>query len=207
MADSGSIRRLFAALGATLWILAVFAGTALAAEHETCEVEVNPRAAAAGSVFVFNGSGFVPTELELQKEGGEPIGHDPNVDDDDPWEVTVRSRTGDEGTWTATFSDPAVNCTATVDFRVTLSSTDLVDDIAATVSSPAPLLIYLAVIVLGFGGGVLIGRRVRTFGTTAAAVAATSSRLIEPMLPGPPRQATFRSPIDGRPTARGTSSR
>lgn len=161
MVDSRSIHRLLAALGAAVWILAVFAGSALAAEGGTCDVEVNPRVAASGSAFIFSGSGFAPTELKLHKEGGEPISHDLNVDDGDLWEFTVRSRPGDEGSWTATLSDPTVNCTATVEFRVTLINTDLIDDVAGSVSSPAPVLLYLAVIVFGFGGGVLIGRRVR----------------------------------------------
>lgn len=161
MVDSGSIRRLLAAAGAALWMLAVFVGSAIAAEPGTCDVHVSPRAAAAGSVFIFNGSGFMPTELTLQKEGGEPISHDLNVNEGDPWEVTVRSRAGDEGTWSASFFDTDANCTAAVEFRVTLSNTDLIDDIAASVTSPAPMLLYLAVIVFGFGGGVLIGRRVR----------------------------------------------
>ena len=162
MVSSGTIRRILAALGALLWMLALSAGSSLAADPGTCQVHVNPRAAAAGSVFVFSGEGFVPTQLTLQREGGQPIEHDLNVGDADPWEITVRSRAGDEGTWTASFTDPAQDCTATVEFRVTLSNTDLIGDIAAaTTSSSAPVFLYLAVIVFGFGGGVMIGRRVR----------------------------------------------
>lgn len=162
MVSSGSNRRFIAALGAMLWLLCLAAASALAAEPGICQVQVNPRAAASGSVFVFNGSGFAPTELTLEREGGEPITHDLNVGEADPWEFTVRSRTGDEGTWTASFSDPALNCTATVEFRVTLSDTDLIGDTAAdTTSSSAPAFLYLAVIVFGFSGGVVIGRRIQ----------------------------------------------
>ncbi len=142
-------------------MLALGAGSVLAAQPETCDVRVSPRAAAGGSVFVFSGSAFVPTELTLQKGDAEPISHDLNVGDADPWEVTVRSRTGDEGTWTATFSDPALDCTASVEFRVTLSNTDLIEDVVAATSSPAPVPLYVVVIVFGFAAGMLIGRRVR----------------------------------------------
>jgi hypothetical protein len=162
MVSSGSLRRLLAPLGAALWMLTVSAGAVLADEAPTtCSVEVAPGVAPGGSVFVFSGTGFQPTQLTLRKVGGEPVVHELSVGDTDPWEVTVRSRIGDEGSWTATFSDPEVDCTAIVRFRVTLSSTDVVDDIvAATQSQSAPLLLYAVVIVLGFGGGVAIGRRI-----------------------------------------------
>ncbi len=144
-------------------MLALGAGSVLAAQPETCDVQVSPRAAAGGSLFVFIGSGFMPTELMLLKEGAEPISHDLSVGDADPWEVTVRSRIGDEGIWTATFTDQALDCKASVELRVTLSNTDLIEDIAAAgTSSPAPVLLYLMVIAFGFATGMLIGRRVRS---------------------------------------------
>ncbi|MEX2547423.1 MAG: hypothetical protein WD830_06485 [Chloroflexota bacterium] len=162
MVSSGSIRRLLVTLGALAWMLAASAGSALAADPQTCEVHVNPLAASGGSVFVFSGSGFKPTQLTLQKEDDGPINHDLNVGDADPWEVTVRSRAGDEGTWSASFNDPVIQCTAVAEFRVTLSSTDLVEDIAAAAAGtrPAPLALYLLVILFGFTGGALLGRRV-----------------------------------------------
>ena len=122
-------------------------------------MQVSPRAAPAGSVFVFTGSGYKPTELSLEKEGVEPIKHDLDLSDSDQWEFTLRSRVGDEGAWTANFIDPDLNCTATVSIRVTLSNTDLIDDIAAATStSPAPWLLYLAVVAVGFASGMLMGR-------------------------------------------------
>ena len=163
MVSGASIRRSLALVGATLWVVGTSAGSAIAAQPGTCIVQVSPRAASSGSSFVFSGSGFVPTEMTLRRSGARPISHDLNLNHADPWEATVRSRVGDEGTWTATFRQPELACTASVDFRVTLINTDLVDDITAwTTSSPAPVLLYLAVIVFGFSGGVLIGRRVRS---------------------------------------------
>lgn len=163
MVSGGSIRRSLALIGATLCMVGISAGSAIAAQPGTCDVHVSPRTAAGGSSFVFSGSGFVPTEMTLHRDGARPISHDLNLGGADPWEATVRSRTGDEGTWTASFSEPALDCTASVEFRVTLVNTDLVDDITAgTTSSMAPVLLYLAVIVFGFSGGVLIGRRVRS---------------------------------------------
>ena len=162
MVSSGRLRRLLGPIGAALWMLTVSAGAVLADEAPiTCSVEVSPAAAPAGSVFAFTGTGFQPNEVTLRKTGGEPVVHQLTVGDTDPWEVTVRSRIGDEGSWTATFSDPDADCTAIVRFRVTLTPTDVVDDIvAATQSQAAPLLLYSVVIVLGFGGGVAIGRRI-----------------------------------------------
>jgi hypothetical protein len=160
MVSSGSFRKTLGATGAVLWLLAVSVGATFAADSGTCEVRVEPRAASGGSVFVFSGSGFKPVTLVLQKESDEPIAHDINVGDADPWSVTVRSRAGDEGTWTASFTNEEALCTATATFRVTLTNTDAVTDLAAAVTSArSPILLYLAVVVIGFGSGTLIGRR------------------------------------------------
>ena len=159
MVSCGSIRRVVGAFGVAAWILALSAASAMAAGPQDCEVQVSPRAAPAGSVFVFTGSGLRPTELTLQKQGAEPVSHDLDVGDSGEWEVTTRSRIGDEGTWTANFIDPALTCTASVTFRVTLSSTDLMDDIAAATSTAAtPWSLYLAVVAIGFASGMLMGR-------------------------------------------------
>jgi len=159
MVSGRTIRQVLGALGIAVWMLALFAGSTLAAGPSECEVQVSPRAAPAGSVFIFSGSGYKPAELTLQKEDGAVVSHDLTVGDGDPWEVTLRSRIGDEGTWTANFVDPDHGCTATASFRVTLSSTDLIDDIAAATSAaPTPWLFYLAVVVFGFTSGLLMGR-------------------------------------------------
>ena len=141
-------------------MLTLSAGNAFAQDNE-CDVSVSPRAAVAGSVFVFTGSGYDPTRLTLQKEGGDAINHELTVGDADPWEVTVRSRVGDEGTWSASFEDATLDCTATTEFRVTLSNTDAIGDALTAATSGAPLALYMSVIVVGFGGGLLIGRRMR----------------------------------------------
>ena len=165
MVSSGSFRRILATLGAglgaVLAMLTLSAGAVLAdSTPQTCSVDVDPAVAPSGSVFVFTGPGFEPGRLTLRKVGGEPVVHELSVGDAEPWEVSVRSRVGDEGSWTATFSDSDADCTAIVGFRVTLASTDVVDDIvAATQTSAAPLVLYAAVVVLGFGGGALMGRR------------------------------------------------
>jgi hypothetical protein len=112
-------------------------------------------------VFTFTGSGVKPVTLLLQKDHEPPIAHDVNIGPADPWSVTVRSRAGDEGTWTASFTDQEASCTATAAFRVTLANTDAVSDIAAAVgSAPSPMLLYLAVVAIGFSSGALVGRRV-----------------------------------------------
>ena len=163
MVSSRTVRRLLAPIGAIVWMLTVSGSAVLADEAASCNVEVSPPAATSGSVFVFSGTGFQPTELILQKEEGEPATHQLSVGDTDPWEVTVRSRVGDEGEWTATFLDPSGDCTTMVGFRVTLTSTDVLDDVAAvTRQLPAPVLLYALVVIVGFSGGVAIGRRLNS---------------------------------------------
>ena len=161
MVSSGPFRRVLAPVGALLLMLTLSAGTAFAQDTE-CTVSVNPRAAVGGSVFVFSGSGYSPTKLTLKKDDDDPINHDLNVGESDPWEVTVRSRVGDEGTWSATFEDAVMGCTAATEFRVTLSNTDAISDaVNAARSGSDSLALYLGVIVFGFGGGLFIGRLMR----------------------------------------------
>jgi hypothetical protein len=161
MVSSGPFRRVLASLGVLIWMLTLTAETAFAQDTD-CTVTVNPRAAVGGSVFVFSGSGYIPSKLILQKEGDDPINHDLNVGESDPWEVTVRSRVGDEGTWSASFEDASKPCTASTEFRVTLSNTDAISDaVNAARSGSLPIELYAGVIVVGFGGGLFIGRLMR----------------------------------------------
>jgi hypothetical protein len=164
MVSSGPSRRLLAIVGGALWMLVLSAPGVFAADGGECVVEVSPKAATAGSVFVFNGSGFKPISLLLQKNDDEPIAHGLSVGEDDPWEVTVRSRTGDEGKWLASFTDEGANCTATVEFNVTLASTDVVEDLstAAAATRPAVIGFFAAVLLFGLTGGVLMGRQIQS---------------------------------------------
>jgi hypothetical protein len=156
--------RIVAASVGTLLVLLMMFGTSvsptLAYTSGDCTVRVDPATAAAGSSFTFIGTGFHPTTLALQKVGEPPTIHDINVGTADPWRFTVRSRVGDEGRWTATFSGGPDDCTGQVEFRVTLSNTDAVSDAIAAAPPTAPALLFLSIVVLGFAAGALAGRRV-----------------------------------------------
>jgi hypothetical protein len=136
-----------------------FVGAAATSAHEGhCEVEVSPRAGAGGTAFHFTGSGFTPTVVTVAG-GSMSTVHELDLPDDDPWEFSIRSRTGDLGRWTATFADED-GCEAAVSFRVTLSDTD---------SAPLPVeeigrvsgTAWAFVILVGLAAGLLIGHRVR----------------------------------------------
>ncbi len=163
MVSRGLSRRILAIAGGALWILVMSAPGVFASTGGECKVEVSPKAAPAGSLFVFTGSGLQPTSLELHKNHGEPVTHSVSVGGDDPWEVTVRSRVGDEGRWIATFTDEDATCTATTEFRVTLASTDVVDDLATAAAETRPAVIgfFAAVLIFGLTGGVLMGRQIQ----------------------------------------------
>ncbi len=165
MVSRGTVRIAAVLLGA-LWAMLMLLGTsaapALAAfTSGDCTVRVDPSVASAGSSFVFIGTGFQPTTMTLQKDGEQPSVHDVSVGTADPWRVTVRSRVGDEGRWTATFTGGISDCTGQVQFRVTLSSTDAASDAIAAAPSAAPGVLLLSIVALGFAGGTLAGRRVR----------------------------------------------
>src|SRR5688572_23653951 len=116
MVTRGRVRALGASFVALL-LLSIGAAGVSAADAE-CSVEVSPTAGAAGTVFVFSGTGFEPTELVLHKDDTAAGTHSIDVSDDDPWEVSVRSRPGDEGVWAAELSSE--DCSAVAQFRVTL---------------------------------------------------------------------------------------
>jgi hypothetical protein len=150
------------ALAALVALLGLGTASALALQPVSCTVNVAPRAAEAGSSFVFSGSGYDPTTLTLQKNNEPPSVHDLNLGDADPWTVTVRSRVGDEGRWTATFTDATANCQAEAQFRVTLSNTDAVADVSSTPPThQQPLLLYLAVVAAAITGGAVLGHRIQ----------------------------------------------
>lgn len=148
-------------VGATLVVklaLGVFllVGTSSVAAQAECSLSVEPAKAQAGSEFRLLGSGYTPDRLTLQRGDGEPVEIELDLGDADPFEIPIGSRSGDEGVWKATVSVAATECAASTTFRVTLKNTDALADLAGGGISP---LLYLAVVVGGFGLGALVGRR------------------------------------------------
>src|SRR5687768_6581591 len=123
MVRHGFVRLLGAPLLGALVLMCLWAVQVRAADE--CVVTADPQAAAGGSVFTFSGSGFQPTRMTLQKNEDPPTVSDIDVAGADPWQLTVQSRNGDEGGWKATF-DVDGGCSVTVQFRVTLTDTDLI---------------------------------------------------------------------------------
>src|SRR3990172_156498 len=159
MVSRGYVRRLGAPLGALVVMVFLSTAPVMAADTGVCVVDVDQPAAAGGSVFTFSGSGFAPTRLELTKDGWSPTVSEIDVGDADPWQLTVQSRTGDEGSWTATFKVDG-GCTVSVQFRVTLASTDLISDfLGDQPTGSAPVAAYMLVIGFGLAGGAFLSRR------------------------------------------------
>ncbi len=142
-----------------LLFIGIGASSVMAAEPG-CTVEVAPRAGAAGTVFVFSGTGFEPTQLKLHKNGADAGSHVVDVHGNDSWQVSVRSRPGDEGRWSAELTSR--ECSASVDFRVTLASTAVAASSAPNDAPPVPWALSILVLAAGLGGGVVLGRRIRT---------------------------------------------
>jgi hypothetical protein len=133
-----------------------------AAAQGNCTLTVEPDTATAGTVFHLHGSGFTPTQLILQKEGGQPVTSDLDLGTQDPFEIPIGSRTGDEGKWTAT-AVLAGTCSPSVMFTVTLESTDAISDLLAapTATGHLPLGLVVLVIAAGFGGGAVVAWRLK----------------------------------------------
>jgi hypothetical protein len=132
----------------------------IAAAQSQCTLTVEPKVATAGSEFHLHGSGFTPTQLILQKEGAQPVTVDLDLGDQDPFEIPIGSRKGDEGVWHATAVLPGV-CSASAKFTATLENTDALSDLmlAPAANSHLPLMYVLLVILTGLGGGAFVAWR------------------------------------------------
>ena len=152
------VRYLGAPLLALLTALLLASGPVMAADSG-CSVSVDPPTAVGGSVFTFTGSGFKPTKLLLQKGDAGATANDIDPGTSDPWTQNVQSRAGDEGRWTATFVEEG-GCAISVDFRVTLTATDMISDVLADQPQTSlPALFYLLVVGFGLAGGAFLSRR------------------------------------------------
>ena len=118
-----------------------------------------PAQAEAGSEFMLNGAGYTPDKLVLQRGNNDPVEIELDLGDADPFEIPIGSRAGDEGLWRATVSN--ADCEASATFRVTLKNTDMIDDLMASPAGGIPPIVYLAVILGGFGLGAIGARRLR----------------------------------------------
>jgi len=130
------------------------------AADKQCSVTVSPKSGTAGQSFTFSGSGFEPAQLTLHKNDAEAGVHDLTISKD-TWQVSVISRPGDEGSWSAEFD--SATCTAVATFKVTLTNTDVspIASGAPTTGNGLPSSLVLAVVGVGLGGGIFMGRRVR----------------------------------------------
>jgi len=132
-----------------------------AAAGASCDLTVEPEEATAGSIFHVQGSGFTPTELTLQREGGKATTFPLNLGTADPFDIPVGSKASDAGTWHVTANQPGL-CSAQATFVATMANTDAVG--AAVAAGAAdhdprqPLGVYAVVIGLGLIGGALAGR-------------------------------------------------
>ena len=90
----GSVSTVAASLGALL--LLCFGASVVTATAKQCSVTVSPKSGTAGQTFTFSGSGFEPTQLTLLKNHDAAGGHALAISND-PWQVSVLSRPGDEG--------------------------------------------------------------------------------------------------------------
>ena len=155
MVGRGAVRAFGATSVAFVLLCVGFAG--VSAAQAECTVEVSPRAGSAGTVFTFSGTGFTPTRLTLHKDDVAAGGHDLDVGDDDPWEVSIRSRPGDEGTWSAELSSD--ECSAVAQFRVTLANTDATSDSPGRSPARPTVVALFALLAAGLVGGKVLGRR------------------------------------------------
>jgi hypothetical protein len=157
------MKRLIGATMASVISLGLILGLSVAsvAAQDECVLTVEPAEAPAGDQFVLSGSGYTPEKLSLQRGGGEPVTFDLSLGDADPFEIPIGSKTGDEGLWQAVAFDEDTGCNARAHFRVTLKQTDMIDDLLAAPAAGLPAIVYLIVVIGGFGAGTLVARYAR----------------------------------------------
>lgn len=143
-------------------VLLLVALVQTAAAQSECELTIEPETAKAGTVFHLRGNGFTPTQLILQKNGNEAVTSDLELGSQDPFEIPIGSKIGDEGEWSATADLPGT-CSPSVTFTVTLENTDAPYDALARPepTGRVPLMLVALIIVGGFGGGVVVARRMK----------------------------------------------
>ena len=154
----GSAAAVAASVGALL--LFCLGASVVTATDKQCSVTVSPKTGTAGQSFTFSGSGFEPTQLTLHKNDAEAGVHELTITKN-TWQVSVLSRPGDEGSWSAEFD--SATCTAVATFKVTLTNTDVspIASGAPTTGNGLSASLVWAVVGLGLGGGIFMGRRVR----------------------------------------------
>lgn len=154
MESRAKLRAVGVSLSALLFVLV---GASAVNGAAACSVTVSPRSGAAGTLFSFHGKGFEPNQLMLHK-GDADAGSHQLGNTGDPWSLTVRSRPGDEGQWSAEFTSK--ECSAVASFSVTLSNTDAAADARlAPAHNSMPLPAILIVLGVGAGSGLFLGRR------------------------------------------------
>jgi hypothetical protein len=164
MVSRGKVR----ALGVWLAALAlVLFGVVSVSAASSCSVTVSPRSGTAGTVFTFHGEGFKPTGLTLHKDNAEAGDHSLS-ESKDPWTVTVRSRPGDEGDWSAEFV--SAECSDVARFKITLPNTDVAGSGTKESRGTMPLGLAALVLVSGAGSGLILGRRLRASSADNAAL-------------------------------------
>ena len=125
-----------------------------AAAGASCALTVEPEEATAGSIFHIQGSGFTPTELTLQREGGKATTVPLDLGTADPFDIPLGSKDSDAGTWHVTANQPGV-CSASTRFIATMASTDaIVGALPAADQRPAAG-IFIVVLGLGLVGGTI----------------------------------------------------
>lgn len=147
-------------IGATLELVILIGIATLslfvpAAAGASCEMTVEPKEATAGSVFHVQGSGFTPTEMTLQRDGGKASTVPLNLGTADPFDIPLGSKASDAGTWHVTANEPGV-CSASAKFVASMASTDAASGAVATgPGSRLPAGVYFVVIGLGLIGGAI----------------------------------------------------
>src|SRR4029078_9921783 len=101
-------RRIIGATSAIILSAALYlpAFVGAVAAQGNCQLTVDPQQATAGTTFQLHGSGFTPTQLILQREGGQAVTIDLDLKGQHPFSIPIGSRKGDEGAWHATASLP-----------------------------------------------------------------------------------------------------
>jgi hypothetical protein len=155
------LRQVLAGGGLAALLLWSLAGVSFAGSANTCDLTVKPAAGPPGTEFVFRGSGYSPTELQLTRQGSPTRVVPLSLDGADPFHFSVVAGDGDVGKWKAVAMDAAAGCDGMAVIRVTLPGTFTIDDALAVDRTPvlAAFAGLAGVFVLTTGFLVRRGRR------------------------------------------------
>lgn len=130
------LRQLLGGAALVALLLWTATGVSLAGASDNCDLTVEPSSGPPGTEFVFSGSGYSPTELQLTRDGAAPRVVPLSLAGADPFEFSIVAGDDDVGKWKAAAVDATAGCQGIATIRIALPGTSTLDALAPADKTP-----------------------------------------------------------------------